>query len=721
VASATIGALRVTLGLDSAAFTKGIGAAQKELARAGKSYQKLGGQIAGVGKTMSLAITAPFAALVASAIPAATESAQALAQVEAAQKSMNGVSGLTTARLQDLAGELQHISNFDDDDILKSVTANLLTFGNVSGATFERAQLAAVNLSARLGQDLQSSAIQLGKALNEPVKGVTALQRVGVSFTAQQKEQIAAMVAAGNTAGAQALILGELEKQFAGAAKAQRDATPTADLQEKWRTFQETLGAVALQVLPPLTAALTSMLEAFNQLSPGMQTAVIGVAAFAAVLGPIITVVGGLVTAFGAILPLLSSLGPVFATLGTIAGAVGTAFVALMPLLLPLLPWAAAAAGAVALVYAAWKNWDKITGFVAGIYNGVKTYLMDKLGAVFNWLKQKLIDTGKFFYDLYDKVVGHSYVPDMVDGVAEHFARLDGVMVKVAEIATGKTAKSFEGLRDSVQGILDGLFPEQAQLRALEAKYAKLNEGLAAKLITPELYAAARARLRKEIEALQAEVDARKTGDGSTDPKIDVDAIRTNSKEASDAFKDGFANPAKKSTADVVRSFTDMARDVIGSLQGIVGSIKNGDWLDALAGVVDLVANVLGTINSSGFSFGSGSTGGGSGDGGGSSGHSSGNKSKSEGFATGGSFKVGGKTGIDRNLIQFRATRGEIVDIKRPGARDTGSGGNTYHIQGNLLTPEFWDKINAGDKAAAQQGATGAVTAIGRQQMRHVA
>lgn len=38
-----------------------------------------------------------------------------------------------------------------------------------------------------------------------------------------------------------------------------------------------------------------------------------------------------------------------------------------------------------------------------------------------------------------------------------------------------------------------------------------------------------------------------------------------------------------------------------------------------------------------------------------------------EGFATGGSFKVGGSGGTDSQLVTFRATPGEMVDIRRPG------------------------------------------------------
>jgi hypothetical protein len=40
------------------------------------------------------------------------------------------------------------------------------------------------------------------------------------------------------------------------------------------------------------------------------------------------------------------------------------------------------------------------------------------------------------------------------------------------------------------------------------------------------------------------------------------------------------------------------------------------------------------------------------------------------GFATGGSFTVGGSGGTDSQLMQFRATPGEMVDIRRPGAND---------------------------------------------------
>lgn len=48
------------------------------------------------------------------------------------------------------------------------------------------------------------------------------------------------------------------------------------------------------------------------------------------------------------------------------------------------------------------------------------------------------------------------------------------------------------------------------------------------------------------------------------------------------------------------------------------------------------------------------------------------------GFKTGGSFKVGGSGGADSQLMQFRASPGEMVDIRKPG-QDSG-GGMVVHV-----------------------------------------
>ena len=90
--------------------------------------------------------------------------------------------------------------------LIQSGANVLLTFTNIRNEVgrgndiFNQATGLALDMSVALGHDLASSNIQLGKALNDPIKGITALQRVGVAFTEQQKEQITTLVESGDTA-----------------------------------------------------------------------------------------------------------------------------------------------------------------------------------------------------------------------------------------------------------------------------------------------------------------------------------------------------------------------------------------------------------------------------------------------------------------------------------------------------------------------------------------
>jgi hypothetical protein len=119
-----------------------------------------------------------------------------------------------------------------DDEAIQSGQNLLLTFTKIRNETgkgnniFDQATLAMTNLSVAMGKDLSSSAILVGKALNDPVKGVGALSRAGVQFTASQKDTIKSLVDSGNVIGAQKMILKELETQFGGSAEAAGKTLP---------------------------------------------------------------------------------------------------------------------------------------------------------------------------------------------------------------------------------------------------------------------------------------------------------------------------------------------------------------------------------------------------------------------------------------------------------------------------------------------------------------
>lgn len=202
-------------------------------------------------------------------IAGARESAKVGALTNAVIKSTGGAAKLTAVQVGDLATAISNKTGVDDEAI-QSGENLLLTFTNIHNAAgknndiFNQATTTAVDMSVALGQDMKSSSIQLGKALNDPIKGVTALQRVGVSFTASQKDQIKTMVKSGDTLGAQKLILAELSKEFGGAAAAA--STPAEKARVAWGNFQEMLGGMVLPAIDRLATFFTTTLL------PGVQS-----------------------------------------------------------------------------------------------------------------------------------------------------------------------------------------------------------------------------------------------------------------------------------------------------------------------------------------------------------------------------------------------------------------------------------------------------------------
>lgn len=180
-----------------------------------------------------------------------------LAQMDSVLKSTGGAAGMTKDELLKLADAQGKLTTFSKGANIETENL-LLTFTNIGQKTFPDALSAVNDMSQALGQDTKSSAIQLGKALNDPIKGITALSRVGVSFTEQQKEQIAAMVKAGDTAGAQSVILKELQKEFGGSAEA-AGKTFSGQLTILKNQLSGVGASLGMTVIPYLTNFITSI------------------------------------------------------------------------------------------------------------------------------------------------------------------------------------------------------------------------------------------------------------------------------------------------------------------------------------------------------------------------------------------------------------------------------------------------------------------------------
>jgi hypothetical protein len=214
---------------------------------AGKRYG--GGFAAGIGGVLAAGALVGF---FKGAFDEAKEAARVTKLTEAVIRSTGGAAKVTAGDVDRLATRLSNMSGVDDELIASSQNV-LLTFTGIRNElgkgndVFNQATGLALDMSTALGTDLQGATIQVGKALNDPIKGITALSRVGVSFTQQQKDQIKAMVEAGDTMGAQKVILAELSKEFGGAAKAA--ASPADKARVAWGNFQEMIGTKLLPVL----------------------------------------------------------------------------------------------------------------------------------------------------------------------------------------------------------------------------------------------------------------------------------------------------------------------------------------------------------------------------------------------------------------------------------------------------------------------------------------
>ena len=184
-------------------------------------------------------------------------------QLNAVLKSTKGVAGLTAKELTNMASALQKQTRFGDEAIMTAQSL-MLTFTKVGKDVFPDAIETVMNMSEAMGQDMKQSVIQVGKALNDPILGVTALRRVGVQLSEQQEQQVRDFVAVGDVASAQKVILGELETQFGGVAKA-AGSTMAGSLEQMNNAIGDAQQALGRQLAPAIISMATNITTLANK------------------------------------------------------------------------------------------------------------------------------------------------------------------------------------------------------------------------------------------------------------------------------------------------------------------------------------------------------------------------------------------------------------------------------------------------------------------------
>ena len=277
---------------------------------------------------------------------------------------------ITAEEVKKTADSLAKLTTFDDDVIL-SAENMLLTFTNIGKKTMPTATAAVLDMAQALGEDTQSAAMQLGKALNDPIAGVTALQRVGVKLTDTQKKQVETLMKHNDVMGAQKIILNELSTEFGGSAAA---AAKTYDGQMKQasKAVEDLKKAIGKELLPEvmkMVSSFTGVVTKLSEMNPKTITTITNILKF----GTVFALIAGPMLMFVGFLPAL------------IAGFGAVSTVAL-PLVLIL-------AGVAAIAFLIYTHWNQ----VIAIFNRVKPVIDNLTKAFTKWVKDNQETFNNFF------------------------------------------------------------------------------------------------------------------------------------------------------------------------------------------------------------------------------------------------------------------------------------------------------------------------------------
>jgi hypothetical protein len=296
----------------------------KGLKNAQTAIGKIGAGISGAFK-VAAGVTAAVGALTTIGVAFAKAGEQAatsnarITQIAESMQLFGTQTGAVSQRLQDLA-KATALNTGADINSIKATQAKLLTFRNLAqtadetGGAFDRATAAAVDLAAAGFGEAETNAVQLGKALQDPIKGITALARSGVTFTDVEKEKIRTLTESGKILEAQDMILQAIETQVGGTAEATANASDK--MAQAFQIMKEDVG--------------TALLPLFEQITQLISTALMPIAE---ALTPIF------VKLFEALIPIVEKALPIFVNLlELISPILDTLLTALEPLLQALSP-----------------------------------------------------------------------------------------------------------------------------------------------------------------------------------------------------------------------------------------------------------------------------------------------------------------------------------------------------------------------------------------------
>jgi hypothetical protein len=192
-------------------------------------------------------------------------------KTEALLKATGNAAGFTAQQLENQASSVALNTLASVGGIVEAQNV-LQTFKTVSGDTFTQAIELSQDMAATMGGTAKDKALQLGKALENPTEGLTALNKTGLTFTKSERDMVKAMQDAGDMADAQSFILRKLRDQVGGTGSAEAGGLSgdVDTMSQRWdellNSFAKTTGSagIASSWIQNISGALKGLREAID-------------------------------------------------------------------------------------------------------------------------------------------------------------------------------------------------------------------------------------------------------------------------------------------------------------------------------------------------------------------------------------------------------------------------------------------------------------------------
>lgn len=384
---------------------------------------------ANIGKVVAAgAALGGVAATLKSVSSEAAEYETRMKKLEAVVEATGGAAGYTADEIRSMSQELA-LATLGSVEEFENASSVLLTFKSITGDAFGQALELSKDLAEVMGGDAVSAARQLGRALEDPEQGLTALRRSGVSFTEAQKEVIKSLVDTGNVAAAQKIILEQIGAQVGGVAKSMADGTLDGALDTLGQRFEElkvasgeAINPQLIEITNTLVAVLEGMAAHLDEIKTGAE--IVGAVALTAFA----------VKMAGAVKTANISLLTMSATLTAMPAKINAATAAMTRL-----------QKAISIVGAAWVGWE------IGTHLKEEFVEIERAGIALAAGLTKMAERAKFAFEVLNTKVDSHTLDNISDAYDRLQVRLDEIDSTYAEMfanagRVNKAVKDLDGL-----------------------------------------------------------------------------------------------------------------------------------------------------------------------------------------------------------------------------------------------------------------------------------